>query len=64
MKETILSQLDNVSCTWLTAIFSSKKKPRTENMIIEKTKYYYDEMIITDVCTFSEGSINISYVTT
>jgi hypothetical protein len=63
MKETKLSQLDKVSCKWFTAMRSARK-PRTEHMIIEKIKYYYDELIITDVCTFSEGSKNISCVTT
>ena len=63
MKQTKVSQLDKASCKWFTAMCSSRK-PRTEHMIIEKTKYYYDEMIITDVCTFSEGSKTISRVTT
>ena len=63
MKETKLSQLDKVSCKWFMAMRSARK-PRTEHMITEKTKYYYDELIITDMCTFSEGIKNISCVTT
>ena len=51
-----LSRLDKVSRKWFTAMRS--RKPRTEHMITEKTKYHYDEMIITDLCTFSEGSKN------
>jgi len=48
MKQTKLPQLDKVSCKWFTAMCSSRK-PRTEHMIIERTKYYYDEIIITDM---------------
>jgi hypothetical protein len=33
----------------------SKGKPVTEPTIIEKAKYFYDEMKITDTHTFSEG---------
>jgi hypothetical protein len=31
-------------------------KPKTGPMIIEKAKYFYDEIKITDKCAFSEGS--------
>jgi hypothetical protein len=34
----------------------SKRKPKTGHIIIEKAKYFYDEMEITDKCTCLEGS--------
>jgi hypothetical protein len=33
----------------------SEGKPITGPMIIEKSKSFYDEILITDKCTFSEG---------
>jgi len=51
----------------------SEQKPMAEPMIIEKAKYFYDEMKITDKCTFSgcwlqnfkepaaEGDLQIEY---
>jgi hypothetical protein len=34
----------------------SEGNPMNGPTIIEKTKSFYDEMKITDMCTFSEGS--------
>jgi hypothetical protein len=31
-------------------------KPMTRRVVIEKTKYFCDEMKITEECTFSESS--------
>jgi len=40
---------------WFTAMHS-KGKSMTGPVITEKAKYLYDEMQITDRCTFSQGS--------
>jgi hypothetical protein len=47
-----LAQLDKMLYTSFTGPHS-KQKPMAEPMIIEKAKYFYDEMKITDKCTFS-----------
>jgi len=36
-------------------VYISAGKSVTGRMILEKAKYFYDEMKITDQCTFSEG---------
>jgi hypothetical protein len=53
LKEPKLVQLDKG--LWFTAMHS-KGKSMSGPVIIEKTKYLYDEMQITDRCTFSQGS--------
>jgi hypothetical protein len=32
-----------------------EEKPMTGSLIIEKAKFFYDEMKITDKCTFYDG---------
>jgi hypothetical protein len=54
LKQPKLAQLDKVLYTWFTTM-RSEGKPVTGPMIIEKAKSFYDEMKITDKCTFSEG---------
>jgi hypothetical protein len=36
-------------------VYISAGKSMTGHMIFEKAKYFYDEMKITDRCTFSKG---------
>jgi hypothetical protein len=52
LKQPKLVQLDKVLCKWFTAM-RSKGEPVTGPMIIEKAKYFYAEMKLTDKCTFS-----------
>jgi hypothetical protein len=56
IKQPKLKQLDNVLCKWFTAL-CCKGKPVTGHMIIETAKSSYDEMKITDKCTFSENRL-------
>jgi hypothetical protein len=48
-------QLGKVLFKWLAAVCSDGK-PVTALMIIEKCKSFYDEIKITDKCTFSVDS--------
>lgn len=41
---------------WTTTL-CSKGKPMTAPVIVPKAKYFYDEMKITDNCTFSEARL-------
>jgi DDE superfamily endonuclease./Tc5 transposase DNA-binding domain./CENP-B N-terminal DNA-binding domain. len=54
LKQPKLAQLDKVLYTWFTTM-RSEGKPVTGPLIIEKAKSFYDEMKITEKCTFSEG---------
>ena len=53
LKEPKLAQLDKR--VWFTAMHS-KGRSMTGTVVIERAKYLYDEMKITDRCTFSQGS--------
>jgi hypothetical protein len=55
LKEPKLVQLDQVLHKWFTAM-CSEGKPMIGPMIIEKTKLFYDQIRIADLCTISEGS--------
>ena len=48
-------QIEKVLCKWLLEIHPDKKGV-SGAMIIEKAKSFYNEIKITDKCTFSEGS--------
>jgi hypothetical protein len=54
LKQPKLLQLDKVLCKWFTAV-CCKGKPVTGPMVIGKAKSFYDELKVTDKCTFSEG---------
>jgi hypothetical protein len=54
LKEPKLAQMDKVFYKRFTAQHS-KGKLMTGPAIIEKAKYFYDEMKIIHKCTFSEG---------
>jgi hypothetical protein len=58
LKGPQLAQLDKVLYKWFTAIYSIGK-PLTGPMIIEKAKWVYGEMRITDECTFSDVWLQI-----
>jgi len=53
LKDLKLAQLDKRM--WFTALHS-KGKSMTGPVITEKAKYLYNEVPITDRCTFSQGS--------
>jgi hypothetical protein len=55
LKEPKLAQLKKVLCKWITTV-CSEVKCGAGPMIISKAKSFYVKMIITDKCTFSEGS--------
>jgi hypothetical protein len=55
LKEHKLVQLDKVLCKWFTAMHS-EGKPVTGLMMIEKAKFFKDEMKITEKCTLFECS--------
>jgi hypothetical protein len=48
--------LDKVLCKWFTAQHS-KGKAITRPMIIEEAEFFYDEMKITDKCTFCNDQL-------
>jgi len=54
LKQPKLAQLDKVLYRWFTTM-RSEGKPVTGPMIIEKAKSLYDEMKVSEKCTFSEG---------
>jgi hypothetical protein len=55
LKGPKLVQLDKVLYKWFTAL-RSEGKPMTGLVIIEKPKYFSDEIKISDKRTFSDGS--------
>jgi hypothetical protein len=55
LKHSKLVQLEKMSCKWFTAV-CSEGKIMTGHMIIERAKYFYGKMKITDKYTFSRGS--------
>jgi hypothetical protein len=55
LKEPKLAQMYKVLRKWFTAIYS-RERPVTGRVVIEKVKSFYDEVKVTDKCTFSEGS--------
>jgi hypothetical protein len=55
LKNPKVAQLDKVLCKWFTAMHSEGNLVNGPR-IIEKAKSFYEEMNITDMCTFSEGS--------
>jgi hypothetical protein len=54
VKQSKLVHLHRVLYKWCTAM-RSKGKHMTVPMIIEERYVFYDEIKITDLCTFSEG---------
>jgi hypothetical protein len=54
-KQSKLVQLDKMLYKWFTAMHS-EGKPITLPAITKTVRSYYDEMKITDKCTFSEGT--------
>ena len=54
LKERKLAQVYKVLCKWFTAV-QSEGRPMPGPMVIEKAESFYDEMKITDKCTFCEG---------
>jgi len=51
-----LKQLKKVLCKWFT-VLCCEWKPVTGHMIIETAKFFYDEVKLTDKCTFSESRL-------
>jgi len=51
-------QLDRVLYVWFIAV-CSRGKPMTGPVVIKKAKSFYEEMEITDKCTFPNGSNKI-----
>ena len=53
LKQPTLANLDKVLCKWFTAMHS-EGQPMIWPMITEKANTFYDEIQITDKCTFSK----------
>jgi hypothetical protein len=56
LKEPKFVLFDKVLHKWFTAMLSEGKPETVPIMVIEKAKYFYDEMKRSDKCTFCEDS--------